>query len=80
MRNRKYFIIALFFLLLHCINADGQDPDFAQFYFNKLYFNPAFSGLSGGIEAKLTDRILWPNIPSKFDTKKKGKMPKKSIS
>ena len=70
MGNKKYFIISLFFLLLHYVNVNGQDPDFSQFYFNKLYFNPAFSGLSGGIEANLTDRVQWPNIPSKFNTKK----------
>ena len=70
MINRKYILLILFFLLLHHINVNGQDPDFSQFYFNKLYFNPAFSGLSGGLEASLTDRVLWPDIPSEFDTKK----------
>ena len=70
MKNRNYILSILFFLLLHLINVNGQDPNFSQFYFNKLYFNPAFTGLSGGFEASLTDRVLWPNIPSEFDTKK----------
>jgi type IX secretion system PorP/SprF family membrane protein len=70
MKRRKYLFLILFILLLHFYNVNGQDPSFSQFYFNKLYFNPAFCGLSGGFEASLTDRILWPNIPSKFNTEK----------
>jgi type IX secretion system PorP/SprF family membrane protein len=70
MKKRKYFFSVLFVLLLHFSNVCGQDPSFSNFYFNKLYFNPAFCGMSGGLEASLTDRILWPNIPSKFNTMK----------
>ena len=54
----------LFILTLFCSNlTKGQDPSFSQFYFNKLYYNPAFAGLSGGIDISLTPRIQWPNIP-----------------
>ncbi|MGD0710772.1 MAG: PorP/SprF family type IX secretion system membrane protein [Bacteroidales bacterium] len=70
MNDRKCLSIILLVLLSHLYGVNGQDPSFSQFYFNKLYFNPAFCGLSGGIEANLTDRILWPNIPSKFNTEK----------
>jgi len=71
MNNRKHLFTILFFLaLLHQNNVNGQDPSFSQFYFNKLYFNPAFCGLSGGMGANLTDRIQWPNIPNEFNTMK----------
>jgi type IX secretion system PorP/SprF family membrane protein len=71
MRKRNYLFIFIIVVLLHHYNdVKAQDPSFSQFYFNKLYFNPAFCGLSGGISANLTDRILWPTIPSKFITDK----------
>lgn len=70
MEKRKYYFLAIFVLLFHFSNIFGQDPSFSNFYFNKLYYNPAFCGMSGGFEASLTDRILWPNIPSKFNTEK----------
>lgn len=70
MKYLKYLSLLLFVSLSGLCNLNAQDPSFSQFYFNKLYFNPAFCGLSGGIEANLTDRILWPNIPSKFNTEK----------
>jgi len=48
----------------------GQDPSFSQFYFNQLYFNPAFCGISRGLNTSFTHRILWPGIPGKFNTSK----------
>lgn len=68
MKKKKYFTLILFLLLLHFHDVNGQDPSFSQFYFNKLYFNPAFCGLSRGFDASLTNRIQWPSIVSKFNT------------
>ncbi len=50
------------------LDLKAQDPSFSQFYFNKLYFNPAYAGISQGIEFSLTERLLWPNLPGKFNT------------
>ena len=57
-------IIYIFFILLQsCFILKGQDPSFSQFYFNKLYYNPAFAGLGGGMAISLTPRLQWPNVP-----------------
>ncbi len=64
------FFIWLLLLLLFAPIAKGQDPSFSQFYFNQLYFNPAFCGSSRGFSTSLTHRVLWPNIPGKFNTSK----------
>lgn len=62
-RNIYIIIILLFF-----IDLKAQDPSFSQLYFNKLYFNPAFAGISNGLEFSLSERLLWPNLPGKFNT------------
>lgn len=68
MRKTNYIVIII--VLLLCAKLQAQDPSFSQFYFNKLYFNPAFSGLSRGLDVNLAHRILWPNLPGKFNTDK----------
>lgn len=60
----------MLFLIFAPLFAKAQDPSFSQFYFNQLYYNPAFAGLSGGATASITHRILWPNLPGKFTTSK----------
>jgi type IX secretion system PorP/SprF family membrane protein len=67
---RKNTNIVIIILLLLSVKLNAQDPSFSQFYFNQLYFNPAFSGLSGGLNVNLDHRILWPNLPGKFNTSK----------
>ncbi|MFH0866224.1 MAG: PorP/SprF family type IX secretion system membrane protein [Bacteroidota bacterium] len=67
---RKIKNIAIITLLLSSVKLFAQDPSFSQFYFNQLYFNPAFSGLSGGLNVNLAHRVLWPNLPGKFNTSK----------
>lgn len=67
---RKKIFIAIIILLLPGAKLFAQDPSFSQFYFNQLYFNPAFSGLSGGLNVNLAHRVLWPNFPGKFNTDK----------
>ncbi|MEI6766251.1 MAG: PorP/SprF family type IX secretion system membrane protein [Bacteroidota bacterium] len=67
---RKTGIIMILFCVLSGLSGFAQDPSFTQFYFNKLYFNPAFAGLSNGLELSLTHREQWPNLPGKFSTSK----------
>lgn len=67
---RKKILIAAVILLLPGLKLFAQDPSFSQFYFNQLYFNPAFSGLSGGLNLNLAHRVLWPDFPGKFNTDK----------
>ena len=51
-------------------NSQGQDPSFSSFYFNQLYFNPAFCGASGGCNLSATYRSLWSKIPGEYNTQK----------
>jgi type IX secretion system PorP/SprF family membrane protein len=67
---RKTYNIAIIILLLFSVKLFAQDPSFSQFYFNQLYFNPAFSGLSGGLNVNLAHRMLWPNLPGQYNTSK----------
>jgi type IX secretion system PorP/SprF family membrane protein len=68
MNKRLYFFC--FIQITAVLICRSQDPSFSQFYFNKLYFNPAFSGISRGLEFSFSHRILWPNIPGRFNTTK----------
>ena len=58
-------------LLLLCCTFAGsqaQDPDFTQFYANKLYLNPAFAGTNGGPRFSLNYRNQWPSVQGNFVT------------
>ena len=46
----------------------GQDPSFSQFYANRIYLNPAFTGIEGGITASGTARIQWVSVDKGFST------------
>jgi len=67
---KKRIAIVFILFLLHILKCEAQDPSFSQFYPNKLFFNPAFCGLSGSLNLSLSQRILMPKIPSKFNTSK----------
>lgn len=45
-KNCKYKFSLIIILLLILNRGIGQDPEFSQFYSNKLYLNPAFAGIS----------------------------------
>jgi type IX secretion system PorP/SprF family membrane protein len=70
MRKMKKIATALIIVLLLSVELHAQDPSFTQFYFNQLYLNPAYSGLSGGLNINLAHRVSWPNLPGKFNTSK----------
>ena len=48
----------------------AQDPSFSQFYFNQLYYNPAFCGFTGGTYVSASYRSQWPVVPGHFNTQK----------
>lgn len=50
------------------ISTWGQDPHFSNFNNNKLYYNPAYTGIDYGMRLNLAYRRHWPNILSKFQT------------
>ena len=53
----------------------AQDPVFSQFYANKMYLNPAFTGFHLGTVANINYRSQWAGVRkgySKFETKSVG--------
>ena len=60
----------LLLLLFIAISANGfaQDPEFTQFYANKLYLNPAFAGSHNCPRVVMNYRNQWPAITGNFVT------------
>lgn len=60
----------LFFCILTIcgLKSFSQDPSFSQFFLNRIYFNPGYSGMNDGHNLSLTYRRQWVNIPGKFET------------
>ena len=46
----------------------AQDPNYSQFYSNPLYYNPAYTGISQGFNARFDYRRQWPNLSNDFKT------------
>jgi type IX secretion system PorP/SprF family membrane protein len=53
----KSLLLVVFLFLVSFVNA--QDPEFSQFYANKLYLNPAFAGTKGCPELSFNFRNQW---------------------
>lgn len=46
----------------------GQDPSFSQFYANRIYLNPAFTGIETGISFAGVSRSQWTKVEHGFRT------------
>jgi type IX secretion system PorP/SprF family membrane protein len=62
------------FFLIFCLAASApmtvlgqQDPEFSQFMYNKLYYNPAYAGVEGLTRFDLLLRSKWTGYSSTFD-------------
>jgi type IX secretion system PorP/SprF family membrane protein len=64
----KFKHIIFFIACFNTICTWGQDPHFSNFNNNKLYYNPAYTGIDYGMRLNFAYRRQWPNIPSKFQT------------
>jgi type IX secretion system PorP/SprF family membrane protein len=64
---KKYIFIILFFAF-SSFYISGQDPQFTQFYANKLYLAPSFAGAVQQDRISLTYRNQWPSLPGTFVT------------
>jgi type IX secretion system PorP/SprF family membrane protein len=62
---KKYIFIILFFVF-SSFYLSGQDPQFTQFYANKLYLAPSFAGAVQQDRISLTYRNQWPSLPGTF--------------
>ena len=64
---RKFTLPTLFFLLL-LTQSYAQDPSFSQFYANRVYLNPALTGIDGGLSFSGIYRLQWKNVDTGFET------------
>lgn len=63
---RQIYVLGL--CCLHCLLSYGQDPSFSQFYANRIYLNPALTGLEEGISVSGIYRMQWQNVDRGFET------------
>jgi type IX secretion system PorP/SprF family membrane protein len=59
--------LTLFFTILE-VFALAQDPQFTQFYANKLYLAPSFAGATRQNRVSMIYRNQWSGIPGAFNT------------
>lgn len=64
----KFIKLSVVVYLIFNTVANGQDPQFSQFYAAPLYLNPAFAGSSGLARAGLNYRNQWPSLNANFVT------------
>jgi type IX secretion system PorP/SprF family membrane protein len=62
----KKYIFNILFLVLSSLYLSGQDPQFTQFYANKLYLAPSFAGAVQQDRVSLSYRNQWPSLPGTF--------------
>lgn len=55
-------------ILLLPLLLTAQDPSFSQFYANRIYLNPAFTGIEGGIALSGSVRVQWVKVDKGFRT------------
>ena len=69
MGKRVYIRQILFaFLFIGGLKAFAQDPEFSQFYANRLYLNPALAGTERCPRVGLNYRNQWPSLDQGFTT------------
>jgi type IX secretion system PorP/SprF family membrane protein len=59
--------LTVFFILLGIL-VRAQDPQFTQFYANKLYLAPSFAGATRQNRVSMIYRDQWSGIPGAFNT------------
>lgn len=62
------FTLIVAFLICLTSRTQAQDPAFSQFYANRIYLNPALTGLEGGLTASGIYRMQWQNVDRGFET------------
>ena len=66
MKQYLLFLLIPFVFLMEQANA--QDPSFSQFYANRIYLNPALTGLDPGITFSAISRVQWMQADRGFRT------------
>jgi type IX secretion system PorP/SprF family membrane protein len=66
--KHKLFTALLLLCTGACVPALAQqDPQFSQYMFNALYFNPAYAGVEGRTRFQLLHRSQWTAYQASFD-------------
>ncbi len=68
MKNIYFFVITLLSVLFSASVLHAQDPNFSQFFFKEMYYNPGFTGINPGLRGTITDRHLWTSVPGEYGT------------
>lgn len=63
-----FTLLATMFGFFGSKDASAQDPEFTQFYAQKLYLNPAFAGSHNCPRVQLNYRNQWPGLSGTFVT------------
>ena len=64
----KRIVVLLFFVVTLNFGVSAQqDPEFTQFMYNKMYYNPAYAGVEGLTRFNLMLRSKWTGYSSTFD-------------
>lgn len=64
----KTSFLTLIILFLSASNIHAQDPHFSQLYANRLFLNPALTGIETQPELHVHYRNQWPNLSGNFQT------------
>jgi len=62
----KKFTAFFCYFFLFTASLQAQDPSFSQFYANRIYLNPAMTGLEPGLSFAGIYRVQWKNVDSGF--------------
>lgn len=61
---KNYLLIAATYLC--CLSIHAQDYTYSQYYFNRIYLNPAFAGADDVLRMNANHREQWFRVPSDF--------------
>lgn len=67
-KKTRHSIYVILFTYVTVLNVSAQDPQFTQFYANKLYLAPSFAGATKQNRVALIYRNQWAGIPGAFNT------------
>ena len=59
----KSIALTLMLIAFRVMQGSGQDPHFSQFYANRVYLNPAYTGIEAGWTMNINYRNQWFGLP-----------------
>jgi len=67
--NKTLFKFLSLIVFVSCfLPGRSQDPIYSQFFNNPIYYNPAYVGISEGLQVRLNYRKQWPNLPGEYNS------------